>query len=66
MAAVKKTIPVDIKRKVLYPLVPLLDRSSEYRERLLQSGFQAFLPYERYKESFCEAQDIQAHLLYMR
>lgn len=66
MAAVKKAIPVDIKRKVLYPLVPLIDRSSEYRERLLQSGFQAFLPYERYKESFCEAQDIQAHLLYMR
>lgn len=43
MAAVKKAIPVDIKRKVLYPLVPLIDRSSEYRERLLQKWVSGIL-----------------------
>jgi hypothetical protein len=49
------------KIAVLNRLVSLPDRGAACQDALIEAGFQAFLPSQRFRRSFCEPQDVKDH-----
>lgn len=52
MESQKGVIPIDMKRRILFPLVSLVDAGDQYEAGLKQAGFSAFMPYKAFFKIF--------------